>query len=58
MTSKDMQSLQKLHYEITMLFSVLFQSIKYLEFEKRENSEQAFLCEVIKKKLDEISNLF
>lgn len=49
MTSKDMQSLQKLHYEITMLFSVLFQSIKYLEFEKRENSEQAFLCEVIKK---------
>lgn len=58
MTSKDMQSLQKLHYEITMLFSVLFQSIKYLEFEKRENSEQVFLCEVIKKKLDEISNLF
>ena len=53
-----MQSLQKLHYEITMLFSVLFQSIKYLEFEKRENSEQVFLCEVIKKKLDEISNLF
>ena len=53
-----MQSLQKLHYEITMLFSGLLQSIKYLEFEKGENSELAFLCEVIEKKLDEISNLF
>lgn len=49
MTSKDMQSLQKLHYEITMLFSVLFQSIKYLEFEKRENSEQVFCVKLLKK---------
>ena len=58
MTSKDMQSLQQLHYEITMLFSVLFQSIKFLEFDQSANYEQAYLCSLIEKKLDEISNLF
>ncbi len=51
MTSKDLQSLQQLHYEITMLFSVLFQSIKFLEFDQSANYEQAYLCSLIEKKI-------
>ncbi len=58
MTPEKIQLLEELFLDTKMLFCVLFQSIKYLEYEQCSNSEQVFLCNIIEKKLNKISNLF
>lgn len=58
MTPEKIQLLEELHLDTKMLFCVLFQSMKYLEYEQCTNSEQVYLCSLIEKKLNKISNLF
>ena len=49
MTPEKIQLLEELFLDTKMLFCVLFQSIKYLEYEQCSNSEQVFLCNIIEK---------
>lgn len=54
----EVDKINKLTLELSMLFRILQDSINLNEYENGINSHQVYLCEIIERKITDIRNLF